>query len=212
MIQIDRERDALVIADLQPDFMPGGALSVPDGDRIVEPIARVLSRFATIVATQDWHPPGHVSFASAHPGSKPFEAIPLYGGNQILWPDHCVQGSPGAALHQAFPTAPLTMILRKGTSPRVDAYSAFRENVGPDGARRATGLAGWLAERGVRRVFVCGLARDFCVRASAEDAAAAGFESIVLEDLTRSVFPDRAAETTALLEEAGCRFARSGDL
>ncbi|HSN13264.1 MAG TPA: nicotinamidase, partial [Anaeromyxobacteraceae bacterium] len=191
----------------QRDFLPGGALAVEEGDSIVEPIARCARRFATVVATQDWHPRGHVSFASAHAGGAPFTVKQLPQGAQELWPDHCIQGSPGAALHPDLPNAALTLVLRKGTRREVDSYSAFRENVGPDGQRPSTGLAGWLRERGIRRVFLCGLARDFCVRASAVDAAAAGFEAIVLDDLTRAVFPERCAETNALLEAAGVRLA-----
>lgn len=208
-MRIDPRADALVVVDLQHDFLPGGALGVAEGDRIVEPIARLAPRFGTVVATQDWHPRGHVSFASAHPGRAPFETLALPQGPQELWPDHCVQGSHGAALHPALPDAALTLVLRKGTRVEVDSYSAFRENVGPDGARPTTGLGAWLSARGIRRVFLCGLARDFCVRASAVDAAAEGFEAIVLDDLTRAVFPDRRAETDAVLERAGVRLGRA---
>lgn len=131
----------------------------------------------------------------------------LAQGAQELWPDHCVQGSAGAALHPSFPNERVTLVLRKGTRPDVDSYSAFRENVGPDGKRPSTGLAGWLKERGVERVFVCGLARDFCVRATAVDSAAAGFETFVLDDLTRAVFPVKVAETNAEFEAAGVHLA-----
>jgi nicotinamidase/pyrazinamidase len=191
-IPIQAETDALIIVDLQPDFMPGGALAVAEGDRLVAPIAALLPRFRTIVATQDWHPEGHISFGE--------------------WPPHCLQGSPGAALHPDLPLEPLTLVLRKGTRREVDSYSAFRENADARGDRLPTGLAGFLRERGIRRVFVCGLARDFCVRWTAEDAAAAGFETVVLDDLTRAVFPDRAAETHAAFERAGVRRADSADL
>ncbi|MGB8932147.1 MAG: nicotinamidase [Anaeromyxobacteraceae bacterium] len=206
-MRIDPRSDALIVVDLQHDFLPGGALAVACGDAIVEPIARLAPRFPVVVATQDWHPPGHVSFASAHAGGAPYSVTALPQGAQELWPDHCVQGSRGAALHPDLPDAAVTLVLRKGTRRDVDSYSAFRENVGPDGLRPSTGLAGWLRERGVRRVFLCGLARDFCVRASAVDAAAAGFEAIVLDDMTRAVFPERCAETSALLEAAGVRLA-----
>lgn len=209
---IDREKDALLVVDVQHDFLPGGALAVAEGDAVVEPIAALAPSFATVVATQDWHPPGHVSFASAHPGRRPFETAALPQGPQELWPDHCVAGSRGAALHPALPDAALSLILRKGTRRDVDSYSAFRENVGPDGRRPTTGLGAWLAARGVRRVLVCGLARDFCVRASAVDAADEGFETVVLDDLTRAVFPGRRAETDALLERAGVRLATSADV
>lgn len=195
------ESDALLAVDLQPDFMPGGALAVAEGDRIVRPIAALARRFGTVVATQDWHPRGHISFASTH-GRKPYDSIDLYGHEQTLWPDHCVQGEPGAALHRELPLEPVSMILRKGANPEVDSYSAFRENFGPGGVRTPTGLAGWLRERGIRRIFICGLARDFCVLWSAEDAAAAGFAVVVIDPLTRAVFPDRATE-------ANDRFARA---
>ncbi len=206
-MRIDPGSDALVVVDLQHDFLPGGALAVSTGDAIVEPIARLAPRFAVVVATQDWHPRGHVSFASAHEGCSPFTVKELPQGGQELWPDHCVRGSRGAALHPDLPMEAVTLVLRKGTRREVDSYSAFRENVGPDGQRPRTGLAGWLRERGIQRVFLCGLARDFCVRASAVDAAEAGFEAFVLDDMTRAVFPERVAETNARLEAAGVRLA-----
>jgi nicotinamidase/pyrazinamidase len=211
-MRIDRDRDALVVVDLQHDFLPGGALAVAGGDEVVAPIAALAPAFATVVATQDWHPPGHVSFASTHPGRRPYETLRLAQGPQELWPDHCVAGSPGAALHPALPDAAVTLVLRKGTRREVDSYSAFRENVGPGGARPSTGLGAWLRDRGVRRVFVCGLARDFCVRATAVDGAAEGLEVVVLDDLTRAVFPDRRAECDAALERAGVRLSGSAAL
>jgi nicotinamidase/pyrazinamidase len=211
-MRIDPRADALVLVDLQHDFLPGGALAVAGGDEILPAIARLAPRFATVVATQDWHPLGHVSFASSHPGRAPFETVALAQGPQELWPDHCVQGSRGAALHPTVPDAALTLVLRKGTRPDVDSYSAFGENVGPDGRRPTTGLGAWLRARGVRRVFVCGLARDFCVRATAVDAASEGFEVVVLDDLTRAVFPERRAEIDATLERAGVRLEASGPL
>jgi nicotinamidase/pyrazinamidase len=197
-MRIDSQRDALIVVDLQPDFMPGGALAVTEGDRVAEPIGRVAGRFTTVVATQDWHPPGHVSFASTH-GRRPFERLPLYGGEQTLWPDHCLAGSPGACLHPALPDELVTLILRKGTRREVDSYSAFRENRGPDGQRPSTGLAGWLRERGIERLFVCGLARDVCVADTAVDGADAGFAVLVLDDLTRAVDPTGRATTDAHL-------------
>jgi nicotinamidase/pyrazinamidase len=206
---IDREKDALVVVDVQHDFLPGGALAVAGGDEIVAPIAALAPAFATVVATQDWHPRGHVSFASTHPGKKPYETLALPHGAQELWPDHCVAGTRGAALHPGLPDAALTLLLRKGTRREVDSYSAFRENVGPDGGRPTTGLGAWLRARGVSRVFVCGLARDFCVRATAVDAAAEGFEVVVLDDLTRAVFAERRAEVDALLAKAGVALAAS---
>ncbi|ABC81092.1 nicotinamidase [Anaeromyxobacter dehalogenans] len=211
-MRIDRASDALLVVDLQHDFLPGGALGVADGDRVVEPLARLAPAFSTVVATQDWHPPGHVSFASTHPGQAPYASIPLAHGPQELWPDHCVRGTRGAALHPALPDAAVTLVLRKGTRREVDSYSAFRENVGPDGRRPTTGLGAWLSARGVRRVFLGGLARDFCVRVSAVDAAAEGFEVVVLDDLTRAVFPERREAVDRELAAAGARLALSGDL
>ncbi|RMG98771.1 MAG: nicotinamidase [Deltaproteobacteria bacterium] len=204
--------DALVVVDLQPDFMPGGALPVPEGDAVVPVVAPLLRRFATVVATQDWHPPGHASFASSHPGRRPYDIIERFGHPQVLWPDHCVQGTAGAALVVDLPTEPVSLVLRKGMDPEVDSYSAFRENYGPGGMRAPTGLAGYLRERGIRRVFVCGLARDFCVRWTAEDAAAAGFETFVLDDATRPVFPDAREETDRAFADAGVHVVRTSDL
>jgi len=193
--------DALIVVDLQPDFMAGGALAVPGGDEVAAPIGALASRFSTVVATQDWHPRGHLSFASSHPGRKPFEVIQLYGAAQTLWPDHCVQGSAGAALHPALPDEAVSLVLRKGAHRIVDSYSGFRENVGPDGKRPPTGLAGWLNERGIQRVFVVGLARDFCVQATSVDAAEAGLEVVLVDDLTRSVDESSRTRVDALLAE-----------
>ena len=204
-MRIDRSSDALLVVDLQHDFLPGGALAVQGGEEVVAPIARLAPAFETVIATQDFHPEGHVSFASAHPGKKPYEAIALPFGTQELWPDHCVQGGHGAQLHPGLPDRAVTLVLRKGTRRDADSYSAFRENVGRDGKRSTTGLAAWLDARGQRRVFLCGLARDFCVKWSALDAAAAGFETYLLDDLTRAVFPAQRAEVDAALASAGVK-------
>ena len=211
-MHLEGRRDALIVVDLQPDFMPGGALAVAGGDQIAAPIGRLARRFATVVATQDWHPRGHVSFASSHAGRRPFESIALHGGAQTLWPDHCVQGSPGARLHPDLPDEALTLVLRKGTRAQVDSYSGFVENVGPDGTRASTGLGAWLQARGSERVFVVGLARDFCVKATALDAAAAGLQTWVVDDLTRAVDPTQAATVDAALAEGGVRRIDSGEL
>lgn len=199
------DNTALIVVDLQPDFMPGGALPCHEGDAIVPAIDALLrSRsYRTVVATQDWHPPGHASFASAYPGRQPFEQIQLHGQPQTLWPDHCVQGTPGAALDPRVDWNAADLVLRKGTRPQVDSYSGFRENHGPDGSRPATGLAGWLRERGIDEVHVCGLARDYCVLWTAQDAAAAGFRVRFLWDLTRPVTPYGDAPTRAALDAAG---------
>lgn len=196
------EQDALLVVDMQPDFMPGGPLAVADGDTIVPGIAALMQRFSFVVATQDWHPAQHISFASHH-GRSPFEEISLYGASQTLWPDHCVVGTPGAALHEGIPQDRIGFLLRKGVYSYIDSYSAFRENIGPDGQRRTTGLSAFLLARGIRRVFVCGLARDFCVGWSALDAQAEGLAAIVLDDLTRAVFPDRQVDTDASFAKGG---------
>ncbi len=194
--------DALLVVDLQPDFMPGGALAVPGGDQIVKPISRLAECFSTVVATQDWHPLRHVSFAARH-GAPPFSTYPLQGGEQKLWPDHCVQGTPGAALHPGLDLAHVSVILRKGARSDVDSYSAFYENVGPDGTRASTGLAELLRARGIGRIFVCGLARDVCVADSARDAAAEGFAVALVDDLTRAVDAGRCAAVDARLRHVG---------
>ena len=198
---------ALILVDVQPDFMPGGALACHEGDAIVPGIDALLrSRaFRHVLATQDWHPRGHVSFASSHPGRAPFEQIALYGQPQTLWPDHCVQNTPGAALHPGIDWSALDAVIRKGSDPGVDSYSGFRENHGPHGARPSTGLAGWLRERGVDEVFVCGLARDVCVLWTAQDAADLGFRASVLWDLSRPVTPagDDATRAALLAQDIG---------
>jgi nicotinamidase/pyrazinamidase len=185
----DPNRTLLLVVDMQPDFMPGGALPVAGGDLLVRPIRNLMEsgKFLHFAGTQDWHPAGHISFASSHPGHQPLDTIELYGHDQILWPDHCVQGTPGADLHTGIPTEKFSVIVRKATDPRVDSYSAFRNNWGPDGERPPTGLSGYLRERGIDDVFLCGLARDFCVKWSAEDGVEAGFNVWVIWDLTRSV-------------------------
>jgi nicotinamidase/pyrazinamidase len=199
--------EALLVVDLQHDFLPGGALAVPGGDEIVAPIAELTRRFTTVVATQDFHPPGHVSFASAHPGAHVHDAVAIGPGDrkQVLWPDHCVAGTKGAALVPELPDERLSLILRKGTRRGVDSYSAFREDVDGSGVRRTTGLGAWLRARGIATIFVVGLARDYCVRASAVDAAAEGFEVVVLDDLTRAVWPERHEETDLAFAAAGVR-------
>jgi len=215
MIQsADKNAIALLLVDIQPDFMPGGALAVAGGDEILAPLRELMDggRFGLYVATQDWHPAGHVSFASSHPGRAPFETTELYGHSQTLWPDHCLQGTPGAALHPDLPQAPIAAVIRKGMAPDSDSYSGFRNNWNPAGERPSTGLAGYLTERGVREVVVCGLARDVCAKWTAEDAAAAGFGVTFLWDLTRAVDPDSDARVRRDLEAAGVRVINAGDL
>ena len=173
----------LVVVDVQNDFCPGGALEVPDGDAVVPAINRIAPRFAARVLTQDWHPPGHRSFASSHAGRAPFETAELSYGEQVLWPDHCVQGTAGAAFHPGLATDGADLVLRKGFRPEIDSYSAFYEN----DRRTSTGLAGYLRGRGISRLFFVGLATDFCVAWSAIDGAREGFEATVVEDACRAI-------------------------
>lgn len=213
-VEIRRDRAVLLLVDVQPDFLPGGALPVEDGDAILRPIRELVERdlFDLCVATQDWHPPGHVSFASSHEGHEPGDVIELYGHDQVLWPDHCVQGTGGAELHPQLPWTAVSAVIRKGTDPRSDSYSGFRNNWNPDGERPSTGLAGYLRERGVEDVFLCGLARDYCVKWSAEDAADEGFDATFLWDLTRSVDPSGDDAVRRDLEEAGVEVVDSAEL
>lgn len=175
-------QDVLIVVDMQNDFMPGGTLAVPRGDEIVPLVNRLAKRFTHVVLTQDWHPAGHLSFASAHEGRRPFETAALAYGAQILWPDHCVQGTEGAAFHRDLAIPHAELVIRKGYNRAVDSYSAFREADG-----RPTGLAGYLRERGLDRVALCGLALDFCVAFSACDARAAGFATTVVTEACRAI-------------------------
>ena len=215
MITIDQERDILGLIDVQPTFMPGGELPVPEGDAVVPVINRLLAgQFLHGFATQDWHPPGHSSFASAHPGRAPFDIVDLAYGPQTLWPDHAVIGSPGAELHPDLDPARIELVLRKGFRPGIDSYSAFREN----DRRTGTGLDGWLRARGVSRVFLAGLASDFCVAWSAEDAAEYGFEVVLIEDACRGIgMPSPEGGSTldaarARLISRGVRLVTSSDI
>jgi nicotinamidase/pyrazinamidase len=177
------ERDVLLVVDVQNDFIPGGALPVKDGDQVIAVVNRLASAFARVVVTQDWHTPGHVSFASSHPGKKPFDTIELPYGTQVLWPDHCVQGTPGAALHKDLNIPHAELIIRKGYRKQIDSYSAFLEA----DRKTHTGLAGYLKERGLRNLYLVGLATDFCVGWSAIDARTAGFPATVIEDGCRGI-------------------------
>ncbi|QAU23054.1 bifunctional nicotinamidase/pyrazinamidase [Dyella sp. M7H15-1] len=204
---------ALILVDVQPDFMPGGALACQEGDTIVPGIDRLLRRrrFKQTVATQDWHPRTHISFASTHASKSPFQQISLYGHPQTLWPDHCVQNTPGASLHPAIDWSAVDLILRKGNDPQVDSYSGFRENHGPNGNRPSTGLAGWLRERGADEVYVAGLARDVCVLWTVQDALALGFRAHVLWDLTRPVTAESDQVTREALRIAGIGIVESAE-
>lgn len=195
------EDRALIVVDVQYDFCPAGALAVPGGDEIVPLINALLPRFPIVVATQDWHPPGHASFASSHPGRKPLEVIELDGIQQVLWPDHCVAGTPGAEFHAGLDRRPFRAIVRKGTDPRVDSYSAFRDNH----REHPTGLAGLLRELGIGHVVIVGLATDYCAAASARDAVEMGFAAEIWLAATRAVGapPGRLERTLADLRPLG---------
>lgn len=192
--------DVLVVVDVQNDFLPGGSLAVPDGHAVIAPINALGRAFPHVVLTQDWHTPGHISFASSHPGRAPFETIALPYGAQVLWPDHCVQGSRGAALAGDLDLPKAELVVRKGFHPEVDSYSAFVEG----DHKTPTGLAGYLRERGFERVFVCGLATDYCVAWTALDARSAGFETFVVEDASRAI------DLNGSLDAAWTAMARAG--
>jgi len=195
-----RDRDVLLVIDVQNDFCPGGSLAVPDGDAILPTVNRLAREFAHVILTQDWHPPGHSSFASAHPGRQPYETTEMDYGPQILWPDHCVQGTPGAAFRSGLDVPSAELVLRKGFHRAIDSYSAFREN----DRRTATGLAAYLRERGFERVTLCGLATDFCVLYSALDAREAGFATSVVIDACRGIDHEGSlARACAAMREAG---------
>lgn len=182
-IGIDRATDILGLVDVQPTFMPRGELPVADGDAVVPMINRLMRVFDHAFATQDWHPPGHSSFASAHPGRKPYDTISMPYGEQVLWPDHALQRSANAALHRDLDLSKVEVIIRKGFHPAIDSYSTFFEN----DRMTATGLDGWLRQRGFKRLFLAGLATDFCVGWSAEDAVRLGYDVVVIEDACRGI-------------------------
>jgi nicotinamidase/pyrazinamidase len=206
-MQIRRSEDLLLIIDVQNDFCPGGALAVNEGDAVVPIINRLSQRFDHTALTQDWHPFDHSSFATSHPGSAPFETVAMPYGQQTLWPDHCVQGTAGAAFHPELSTERAELVIRKGFRPEIDSYSAFYEN----DRRTPTGLAGYLRERGLKRIFLAGLATDYCVYYSAVDARRLGFDAVVMESGCRAI--DLAGSLAAArigMQEAGVQ--RIGDL
>lgn len=213
-ITVDKDHSVLLLVDIQPDFMPAGALPVAGGDQIL-PLVRDLmesERFGLQAATQDWHPPGHVSFASVHQSHKPFDTIDMYGHKQTLWPDHCVQDTPGAALHPSLPWHRVAAIIRKGMDPRSDSYSGFRNNWDQHGRRPPTGLEGYLRARGITDVYLCGLARDICVKWTAEDAVQAGFHVYFVWDATRPVDPDVDEKVHKELSNQGVKLITSEQL
>lgn len=202
--------DALILVDIQNDFLAGGALAVPRGDEVIPVANRLMPRFDLVVATQDWHPADHGSFASRHAGKKPGDVIDLSGVKQTLWPDHCVQGTPGAAFAPSLETARIHHVVRKGVDPAVDSYSGFFDN----GRRRDTGLAEFLKSRGVTRVVIVGLATDYCVRATALDALSLGFETIVVREGVRGVdlAPGDSDRALAEMASAGARIISESEL
>lgn len=201
--------DALIVVDVQNDFLPGGSLAVPRGDEVIAPINALCERFTHVVVTQDWHPKGHMSFASSHPGKSPFEVITVSYGNQVLWPDHCIQGTRGSALSDALKVDKAELIIRKGYNPAIDSYSAFVEA----DRNTKTGLASYLRERGIRRVFVTGLATDFCVGWTAIDARQAEFETILIEDACRGIDTGGSmARALAGMQTAGVVRMTSADI
>ena len=200
------ETDVLLVIDVQNDFCPGGALAVPDGDAVVPVINRLIERFPHVVLTQDWHPDTHASFASTHPGREPFSSIEVPHGEQTLWPEHCIQGTPGAEFHADLAWARAELVVRKGFRHAIDSYSAFFEN----DRRTATGLAGALRERGFDHVVCVGLATDYCVRFSAEDALRLGFRVTVVEDACRAIdLGGSLAEAMASMREEGVSIVES---
>lgn len=201
---------ALIVVDVQNDFLPGGALPVPQGDAVIPVANRVLQAFDLVVATQDWHPPHHGSFAASHPGRRPGEVIELAGLEQVLWPVHCVQGTPGAELAAALERGRTQRIFQKGVDPQVDSYSGFFDNA----RRRATGLEDWLRQRGVNEVYVLGLATDYCVKYTALDARALGLRTWLIEDGCRGVERNPGDVSRALEEmrKAGVEIIRSHEL
>jgi nicotinamidase/pyrazinamidase len=202
-------QDVLLVIDVQNCFTPGGSLAVKDGDAIVPLINKLAGGFDHVVLTQDWHTPGHVSFASSHPGKKPFETTSLPYGTQVLWPDHCVQGTDGANLHPALKIPHAELVIRKGYRKDVDSYSAFMEADG----KTPTGLAGYLRERGLSRCYFVGLATDFCVAWSALDARKAGFEAAVIEDACRGIdVGGSLGKAWADMQGAGVKRLQSADL
>jgi nicotinamidase/pyrazinamidase len=210
-MQFDSRTDILGLVDIQPTFMPGGELPVVDGDAIIPVVNHLLGRFEHAFATQDWHPPGHASFASTHPGKQPYDTIEMTYGKQVLWPDHGIAGTPNAAIHPAVQQSRIEAIIRKGFHPALDSYSAFFEN----DRQTPTGLDGWLRQRSFSRLVLCGLATDFCVAWSAEDAVRLGFGVIIVEDACRGIAlptPDGGTTMQAArdrLTQLGVRFVHS---
>lgn len=200
--------NALILVDIQNDFLPGGSLPVPHGHSIIPIVNKLQEKFPLVVATQDWHPPHHKSFASSHTGKNAFEKTQLMGLEQVLWPDHCIQGSQGAEFHSALNTTKIEAIFRKGMDINIDSYSGLYDN----GHLKSTGLAGYLKERNVKDVFVCGLAADYCVFFTAKDLIAEGFTTYFVEDATLPISAEGLTEATKSLAHLGGQIVRSDDV
>jgi nicotinamidase/pyrazinamidase len=196
---------ALILVDIQNDFMPGGPLAVPFGDEIIPLVNELQNSFNLVAATQDWHPQSHKSFASNHPGKKVFETIMLHGLEQVLWPDHCIQGSVGAQIHASININKVEGIFRKGMDVEIDSYSAFYDN----GYKKTTGLAGYLRERKIKKVFICGLAADYCVYYTAKDSLKENFETYIIEDATRAIDPNGFVKATEKILSSGGKIIKS---
>ncbi|WP_162052788.1 bifunctional nicotinamidase/pyrazinamidase [Pontibacter pamirensis] len=199
---------ALLLIDIQNDFLPGGALAVPEGDAIIPVVNRLQEQFDLVIATQDWHPEGHKSFASNHAGKKTFEVIELQGLKQVLWPDHCLQGSTGAAFSEAADMRKVEAIFRKGMNPEIDSYSGFYDN----GHLKSTGLTDYLRSKEVTEVYLAGLAADYCVYFTAKDALQEGFKAYVIEDATRAISPEGFDKAKADIESKGGKLVQSHTL
>ncbi|SHI61269.1 nicotinamidase/pyrazinamidase [Mesonia phycicola] len=199
---------ALVLVDVQNDFMPGGKLAVPKGDEIVPVINSIQSKFDLIVATQDWHPENHISFANNHLGKEEFDTIQVEGITQVLWPAHCVQDSKGADFHKDLNTAKIEAIFRKGTNPRIDSYSGFYDNA----HLKSTGLSGYLKEKGVSEVYFCGLATDICVYYTLKDAIAEGFTSYLIEDASKPLDVEEYEKIKKVILDLGGKIIQSNNL
>jgi nicotinamidase/pyrazinamidase len=197
--KINQDTDVFIVVDVQYDFLPGGSLAVPKGDEVIKPINELADLFRNVVMTQDWHPAGHISFATSHPGKKPFEVIDLPYGKQVLWPDHCIWDTKGADFSDQIDIPHNQLVIRKGYNPKIDSYSGFMEL----DRKTKTGLASYLTERGFKRAFVAGLATDFCVGWTALDGKAAGFETIVVEDACRGI--DAAGSLARAWAEMGAQ-------
>ncbi len=207
------DSDALIVVDMQKDFMPGGALAVSEGDELVPGVNSLAKKFferrLRVILTQDWHPPNHASFASAHPGKNPFDPYTEEEGlGPVLWPDHCVQETAGAQFHEDLATRYAHLIIRKGFHQRVDSYSTFLEN----DKKTETGLAGYLKSVGIKRVFICGLALDYCDFYSAQDAIKKGFEAVVILDLTRGIAPESISQALNEMTALGVQFVKGKDI